>query len=53
MTLSAKVVEAKGAETPEGFAVRAGSAAEGSEVPSCHGYLKKLRAALIANGVLG
>jgi hypothetical protein len=50
--LSAKGVQAQGSETAEGFVVRAGSAAVLTEVPSCHGYLKELRAALVENGAL-
>jgi len=50
--LRAKGVEAEGLETAEGFVVRAGSTAVKSEVPSCHAYLKELRAALVDNGVL-
>lgn len=50
--LSAKGVKADGAETSEGFVVRTGSGAVKSTVPSCHAYLKELRAALIANEVL-
>jgi hypothetical protein len=52
MYLSAKVLKAEGLETPDGFIVRSGSAAAKNEVPSCHAYLKELRAALIGNGVL-
>ena len=50
--LSAKGVKAEGRETAEGFVVRMGSAAVKAEVPSCHAYLKDLRTALVANGVL-
>lgn len=50
--LSAKGLHAQGRPTGEGFVVCAGSDAAGAEVASCHAYLKKLRAALIANGVL-
>lgn len=50
--LSAKGVKAEGGETAEGFVVRAGSAVVRAEVPSCHVYLKELRAALFANGVI-
>jgi len=52
LALSARGVEARGMETPQGFAVRSGSQAALSEVPSCHAYLKELRAALVENGVL-
>jgi hypothetical protein len=50
--ITAKGVKAEGMETPDGFVVRAGSGAVKGETPSCHAYLKELRAALIANGVL-
>ena len=50
--ISAKGIKADGAETSDGFVVRTGSGAVRDEVPSCHAYLKELRAALIANGVL-
>jgi hypothetical protein len=39
-------------ETPQGFVIRSGSRAVKVEVPSCHAYLKELRAALVENGVL-
>ena len=52
LSLKAKGIEARGWETPQGFMVRSGSHAVKSEVPSCHAYLKELRAALIENGVL-
>ena len=52
LTISAKGIKAEGMESSEGFVVRAGSGAVSSEVPSCHAYLKELRAALLANGVL-
>jgi Domain of unknown function (DUF4357) len=50
--ITAKGINAEGLETPDGFTVRSGSGAVKTEVPSCHAYLKELRAALIANGVL-
>lgn len=50
--LSAKGVKAEGRETPEGLVVLSGSTAVPSTVPSCHEYLRELRDALIANGVL-
>ncbi len=50
--LSARGVEANGAETAEGFVVRAGSTVTKDETPSCHAYLRNLRDALVANGVL-
>lgn len=45
-------VKAEGRESGEGFVVHAGSGAVRREVPSCHNYVKELRTALIANGVL-
>jgi hypothetical protein len=50
--LSSKGMRAQGMETSEGFVVQAKSCVVGSEVPSCHAYIKELRAALLANGVL-
>lgn len=50
--ISSKGVQAEGTETLDGFVVRGGSRAVKEEVPSCHAYLKELRAALISNGVL-
>ncbi len=50
--LKGKGVEAQGQESSEGFTVKTGSGASASEVPSCHQYLRELRSALIANGVL-
>ena len=52
LTISAKGITAEGMESNEGFVVRGGSGAVKTEVPSCHAYLKELRAALLANGVL-
>lgn len=52
LTISSKSISATGWETDNGFLVRKGSGAALTEVPSCHGYLKELRAALIENGVL-
>lgn len=52
LTLTAKGVKAEGAESHDGFVVRTGSGAVKDEVPSCHGYIRQLRAALISNGVL-
>jgi hypothetical protein len=52
LSLKAKGVEARGMETPQGFVIRSGSRAVKVEVPSCHAYLKELRAALVENGVL-
>ena len=50
--LKARGIEAHGADTPQGFLVRADSRAVATEVPSCHAYLRELRAALVENGVL-
>ncbi|MFM7073988.1 MAG: DUF4357 domain-containing protein [Planctomycetota bacterium] len=50
--LSGRGAETEGAETPEGFVVVTASTAAASEVESGHGYIRELRAALIANGVL-
>ncbi len=52
LSLNAKGVEAKGAETPQGFLVRKGSQAVGKEVASIHGFLSELRRSLVENGVL-
>lgn len=52
LRIKAKGIEAKGAETPEGFLVHAGSGVAQSEAPSCHAYIRELRAALLKNGVL-
>jgi hypothetical protein len=52
LIISAKGIEASGAEREDGFVVFAESGAVDSEVPSCHGYLKELRKALVDNGVL-
>jgi hypothetical protein len=52
LQLNAKGIKAEGRESAEGFVVRSGSGAVKVEVPSCHAYLKDLRTALIANGVL-
>jgi hypothetical protein len=50
--LKGKNAEARGMESPQGFIVRSGSIASSTEVPSCHGYVVELRAALLKNGVL-
>lgn len=50
--INAKGIKAEGLETPDGFVVRSGSEAVLNEVPSCQSFIKQLRAALIANGVL-
>ncbi len=47
-----KGVDARGAETAQGFVVRSGSYAVMSEVPSCPDSVRQLRSALLANGVL-
>jgi hypothetical protein len=52
LNVRGKGIEARGTETPQGFLVRRGSGAAAHEVPSCHDYLRELRAALLANGVL-
>jgi hypothetical protein len=52
LVISAKGIKAEGMESHDGFVVRAGSSAVKTEVPSCHSYLKELRAALLSNGVL-
>lgn len=50
--INAKGIKATGSESNDGFLVRAKSQVVAIEVPSCHTYLRELRAALIANGVL-
>lgn len=50
--INSKGVKASGSEMRDGFVVRAKSQAVAAEVPSCHTYLRELRAALLANGVL-
>lgn len=50
--LSARGVQARGYESPQGFTVREGSSAASDHVKSCHDYLVKLRRALVENGVL-
>jgi hypothetical protein len=52
LVISTKGIKAEGMESHDGFVVRAGSGAVKAEVPSCHAYLKELRAALLSNGVL-
>ncbi|MCL6546984.1 MAG: GIY-YIG nuclease family protein [Bryobacteraceae bacterium] len=52
LILRAKGIEARGQEAAEGFVVRAGSQAVKQEVPSIHSYLRELRRALVAQGVL-
>jgi len=53
LLLKSKGIAANGADSPEGFVVRAGSTAVKEEVPSIHAYLVDLRRALIEKGVLG
>ncbi|BET68032.1 hypothetical protein ASA1KI_29500 [Opitutales bacterium ASA1] len=50
--IAAKGIKAEGSVVSEGFVVRAGSSAVFAEVPSCHAYIRELRAALASNGVL-
>jgi hypothetical protein len=50
--LTSKGIKAEGIETVDGFMIRLGSGAAKEEVPSCAAYIKEMRAALIANGVL-
>jgi hypothetical protein len=50
--LTSKGIKAEGIETVDGFNIRSGSGAVKEEVPSCAAYIKEMRAALIANGVL-
>ena len=52
LTLSARGVLAKGADTAEGFVVRSGSTAAGDTVASIHPYLVARRVDLIEKGVL-
>ena len=52
LRISAKGIDATGAETTQGFLVRAGSRAADTEVPSCPVPIKELRLALVKNGVL-
>ena len=50
--LNARGVEAHGAETPDGFVVRAGSKAAKDEVDSFHAYMRDIRAELVKQAVL-
>lgn len=50
--LSARKITAQGRETAQGFVVHEGSRAAKDEVPSLHGYVRTLRAALISNELL-
>ena len=50
--VSSKGIKAEGMAVADGFLVKSGSGAVETEVPSCHLYLKELRASLIDNGVL-
>ena len=52
LLLKGKGIEARGIDSPEGFVVRAGSAAVMTEVPSIHPYLIELRRTLVKSGVL-
>jgi len=52
LLLSAKGITAQGAELADGFLVKVGSQAVTEVVMSCAPYLKQLRDAMIANGVL-
>jgi hypothetical protein len=52
LSLIGKGVKAQGMETAEGFLVSAVSEAVKAEVPSCLPHVKKLRAVLVAKGVL-
>lgn len=52
LVLKAKGIEAQGVDTAQGFVVRAGSTAVGSEAPSIHPYLTDLRRILAEKGVL-
>lgn len=49
---TAKGIKAEGMEISDGFIVRSGSGAVQSHRPSCPDQIKKMRASLIANGVL-
>jgi hypothetical protein len=50
--LRGRGIRARGFETPGGFVVKAGSTAATTETDSCHGFLKSMRAELLANKVL-
>jgi hypothetical protein len=52
LTLIAKGLVAHGRDAPEGFIVYEGSLAARTEAPSLHDYVRKIRAALLASGVL-
>jgi Domain of unknown function (DUF4357) len=52
LTLAAKGITAQGAELADGFLVKVGSQAVVEVVTSCAPYLKQLREAMVANGVL-
>lgn len=52
LQIFSKGITASGYESPQGFVVREGSQAMGSEVRSIHSYLSSLRADLIEGGVL-
>ncbi|MEJ7809345.1 MAG: GIY-YIG nuclease family protein [Gemmatimonadaceae bacterium] len=51
LQLKGRGVEARGAEAPDGFVVRAGSHAVKAETESCDPYLRESRAALVQQGV--
>lgn len=52
LQLRARGVEARGVDTPEGFVVHVGARATKKETPSCHPYLREIRAELVRQGVL-
>lgn len=52
LTLAAKGILAQGAELADGFLVKVGSQAVAEAVASCAPYVKQLREAMLANGVL-
>lgn len=52
LQISSKGIKAEGMETAEGFVVKAGSGAVTETTTSCHTFLRDLRDALVANGVL-
>lgn len=52
LILKGKGIEARGQDTAEGFVVREGSLAVKEETPTIHDYLRDLRRALVAQGVL-
>jgi hypothetical protein len=50
--LKARGAEAEGRDQPEGFVVHEGSTAAKTETPSLSAYVRKMRASLLASGVL-